>query len=461
MRSLRAAGLSLGMALLMLPGDIVLSQSSAGLVGTWQARMGPVTITLTCNPDGTGKMDDADIRYSVSGNVLSVQEEGAVNRYTFSLSGNTLVLSGGDLDRPISFERQGASAPRGIGGRLNQAPASAGGSGAGGSSPGPGPVGTWETSTPNGPLRLALKPDGTGTFGPGAVRWQYSQNVLTLVGPSGTPVAYNVAISGNAMTITGGGLTEAVVFRAAGLAAAGTASAGPGAAPGASGAPSQSGVRGGGQAGGGGQGGGVGGSSLVGSWQGPQGLIQIMADGKMFIQNTAYRYTVQGNTLTLIGNDGSLPMPFQLNGNSLTVSLNGQTAVLTRVTGAAQGGSGGGGAGIAELAGKWCYFSSFSANAGGGSMTDECFTINANGTYSYHREGSISAYAGGMYGGTASQTDDRGTVQLQGTILMVNSQSQGASSYNVTKRNHEKTGDAMLCLDGRCFVTAYQRPAWR
>ena len=94
-------------------------------------------------------------------------------------------------------------------------------------------------------------------------------------------------------------------------------------------------------------------------------------------------------------------------------------------------------------------------------MTDECFTIAPNGIYTYHRESSMSAYSSGMAAGTASQTDDRGTVQLRGSVIVVNSQTQGPSSYALVKRNHEKTGDPMLCLDGRCFVTAYQRPPWR
>jgi hypothetical protein len=105
----------------------------------------------------------------------------------------------------------------------------------------------------------------------------------------------------------------------------------------------------------------------------------------------------------------------------------------------------------------WCYFSSFSANSGGGSMTDECFTISHNGTYSCHREGSISAHSPGIYG-TASQTDDQGTFQVSGSTQVVNSRTQGKSTYSLEKRNHPKTGDPMLCLDGRCDVTYNQRP---
>ena len=332
MRTPYAAGLLTFVVVALMAGQRPVAQAPAGLVGNWLAKEGQLSIALVINADGTGRLDDAAIRYVVSGSTLAVTEDGTVNRYTFALNGNSLVLSGGDIDRAMVFERQGAAGSSGLGARRSRA-ADAGG---------------------------------------------------------------------------------------------------------------QS------------------GSGLVGSWQGPQGIVQIKADGTMLVQGTPYRYAVQGNTMMLTGNDGTLAIPFQLSGDTLTVSLNGQVATLTRTAaGAPSTLSGGGGAGISELAGKWCYFSSFSANSGGGSMTDECFTINPNGTYSYHREGSMSAYAPGISGGTASQTDDRGTVQLQGSTLMVISQSQGPSSYALVKRNHEKTGDAMLCLDGRCFVTAYLRPPWR
>jgi len=402
-------------------------QPTSGLIGIWQAKEGVLTITLALNADGTGKLDDADIKYTVKDNILSVDEGGTLNRYTYRLSGNTLTLSGGDLEKPMTFERQGAAPASGLGGRRVQAATTA--------ATAPDPAGTWETQGPSGVVRLILKPGGTGTFGGGPVRWQFNQGVLSLTGPNGATVMYNAALTQNSLTLSGGNLTQPVVFQSAASESASGRGVPAGEAKKSAG--------------------------LTGKWQGPQGIVQINADGSMLIQGVPYRYSVQGSTLTLIGNDGTLPVPYQLDGDALTVTLGGQVVTLKRLgaESAAQAEASGGVA--AELVGKWCYFSSFSATAGGGSMTDECFTLFPDGTYQYHREGSISAYAPNVYGATASQTDDTGTWRLSGTTVTVVSRTQGTNTYTLEKRNHPKTGDPMVCLDGRCFVTYHQRAPWR
>lgn len=202
-------------------------------------------------------------------------------------------------------------------------------------------------------------------------------------------------------------------------------------------------------------------AGLVGKWQSPDSVVEIKADGTLLIDQVPYRYTVQGNVLTLIGIDGSVPIPFQLAGDRLTVSLNGQLVAMQRVVAGAAAPGASGGATAAELSGKWCYISNFTANNGGGLMSDECFTISPNGTYSYHRESSMSAYAPGAYGATASSQNDAGTWSLQGNRLTVNSRSAGTSVYTLEKKNHPKNRDPMLCLDGRCFVTYGPKAPWR
>ncbi len=137
--------------------------------------------------------------------------------------------------------------------------------------------------------------------------------------------------------------------------------------------------------------------SLVGKWQSPDSVVQINADGTLTINGTLYRYTVQGSAFTLIGFDGAVTMPFELDGDRLALTI----------------------------------------------------------------KGSASAYAPGAYGSTASQSRDAGTWTLDGTTLKVVWQTQGPGSYALVKRNHPKNNDPMLCLDGRCFVTYGPKPPWR
>jgi len=424
----RACGvyLALTTTLLLVGSSIGTAQTNTSLTGTWLAKEGPVTVALTLNADGRGTLDGTNIKFTIRDSVLTVDEAGVINRYTFQLSGNKLTLTGGDLDKPMVFEREGAGSSSGLGGRRARA-AVAGG-------PASSPVGAWETQGPNGAIRLELKADKTGTFGGGKVGWQFNQGILSLTGPNGATVMYSAALTESSLTVSGGNLAQPVVFERL---ETGSGSAGPK----RGGEPANS-------------------DRLVGRWQGPAGIVEIKAGGAMLIQGVNYRYTVQGDTLNLIGNDGSLTVPFRLDDDALTLTFSGQAVTLKRL--AADTANQGTGGGIAsELVGKWCYFSSFSANSGGGSMTDECFTLFSNGTYQYHREGSISAYAPGIYGGTASQSDDAGTWRLAGSTVTVVSRSQGTSTYVLEKRNHPKTGDPMVCLDGRCFVTYNQRPPWR
>jgi hypothetical protein len=198
-------------------------------------------------------------------------------------------------------------------------------------------------------------------------------------------------------------------------------------------------------------------AGVVGSWQSPDSEVVIKADGSLTIDGTPFRYTIAGNVFTLIGSDGALPMPFELKGDQMSVLINGQVVVMHRkAPGAPAGGAPAGQGQGGELAGKWCYLSNVTAS-NGGRMSDECFTLYANGTYQYYNETSSS----GPNGGSASQQRDSGTWAVNGSSLTVNSRSQGRTAYALTKRNHPKNNDPMLCLDGRCFVTYGPKPPWR
>jgi hypothetical protein len=143
-------------------------------------------------------------------------------------------------------------------------------------------------------------------------------------------------------------------------------------------------------------------SGVVGRWQSPDSEVVINADGTLTIDGTPFRYTIAGNVFTLIGSDGALPMPFELSGDRLTVVMSGEAIVLQRRPAGSVATQGAGGqTGGSELVGKWCYQSNVTAS-NGGRMSDECFTVHANGTYQYYAETSSS----GPNGGSASQQSD-------------------------------------------------------
>lgn len=317
----------------------LLAQTNPNLIGTWHAKENGFTMILILNANGTGTLDGDPIKFTVKGNTLAVTEDGDVNNYSFTLSGNTLKLSGGDLDQPMVFERQGAAPSTGLGARRNQTAARA---------------------PEEAPAEPAAKPKS---------------------------------------------------------------------------------------------------NSLIGRWQGSESVVTIRDNGTMQIGGETFRYAVAANIITITGSDGSLPIPFELKGDTLHVNVNGQPQTLKRLPDEPAGKAGAGDT-RQELVGKWCYFASVTANAGGGRMTEECFTLNADGTYTYARASSSSAYASGIYGGTASQGSDSGRWTATETTITAQSRSGQTTTYTLEKRNN-KNNDAMLCLDGQCFATAWQRPPWR
>jgi hypothetical protein len=391
-----------------------LAQGETSLVGTWQSKEANASMTLILNADGTGKLDDASIKYTVEGNKLKVNEDGVVNNYTFSLRGNVLTVSGGDLAQPLVFERQTG---KGLGARRNQLADNANTST---------PAGEWERRAGQQVFHLNLKPDGTGTLNEMSFKWTFEQGVLSF-SDGNTTLMYNATISAESLKLSGGSPPTTTLFeRVAKRAGSGASQT------------KQPRTNSGG---------------LTGRWKSRDYALQVNADGTVLINGEAFRYSVQGNVITLITDAGSAQIPFQLEGDTLVTTFNGQRTVYTRESESAD--AVGGGSASAELAGKWCYMSNVNAN-NGGRMSNRCITLYPNGTYEYYAETSSS----GQYGSTASQDSDSGTWRATATSITANSRKHGVLTYSLQKRNHPKTGDAMIVLDGDAFVTSTQRPPW-
>lgn len=214
--------------------------------------------------------------------------------------------------------------------------------------------------------------------------------------------------------------------------------------------------------------------ALAGQWHGDvQGKsVNLIADGKGggSIDGVPMRYQTMGRLLFIERNGEVITYSFELRGNQLTVGggdlpgvlvMNKGTRPNTQSNTVPNQGSTGGTSGILpELVGKWCEASSFTANSGGGSQRSACLELRGDGSYTYTAEGSMSAYAPGMWGGTSSSSSDAGRWSATSHSITARSQKGTTNTYQLEKRNHSKTRDAMLCLDGTCYVTYWQRPRW-
>jgi hypothetical protein len=329
-------------------------------------------------------------------------------------------------------------------------------------------AGTWQNTETGAPLTLLLLPDGTGEFNGTMLKYSLAGAKLTLAMAGNQPVTYGYSLSGDKLTLSGGDLKQALAFMRTGSTQGGMAGGQTGGStaiapaqgatkPAAGGAPSPAGI--------------------VGIWEGYGETMEFRPGGVAIYLGQQMQYSVAGSTLTLVAGGQSVPMAFAISGNQLTLAANGKTLVYTRrgSVGAAgnqaEGGggpgnqaSGGGAAGprggiiAPEIVGTWAWIDVTNTNSGGISSSTY-ITIKPDGTYEYHSEGSISVNGGA--GGTASQSGDRGTWRLEGSILHVQSQTYGVIDYRFEKRNHPKTGDPMIVIDGQPYVTYYQKAPWR
>ena len=172
-------------------------------------------------------------------------------------------------------------------------------------------------------------------------------------------------------------------------------------------------------------------------WQAMGKLLFVQQQGG---QPIGYSFEVKGDKLSVAGGD--------LNG-TVTMSRGTASAKVSKPTAVAAASS-------QELVGKWCKMSTFTANSGG-SQRSTCFELRADGSYVYRHEGSMSS----AYGATASQSSDAGRWKVSGNTLTAQSQRGTVSTYTLEKRNHPKNKrDPMICLDGECYVTFYNRAPW-
>lgn len=200
---------------------------------------------------------------------------------------------------------------------------------------------------------------------------------------------------------------------------------------------------------------------LVGNWfcEDEGTKVEIRADGTLTIDGAEFAYKVKNSIINVVGDDGAMAIPFQIDGDTLTVEVEGREMVYTRIKDTAKpkdqntGRTDQEGV-IQAFVGKWCYMSNLTGT--NSRMSNRCFVLNGNGTYQYSSETSSS----GTNGSSASQEFDSGRWTATRTTLTAHSDANGKTVYPIELRNHPKTGDPMIVVDGDAYVTAYQKSAW-
>jgi hypothetical protein len=309
--------------------------------------------------------------------------------------------------------------------------------------------GTWVANISGVEMTLQLNADGSGTFDGDKIKYtaQAGKLSLTIISQAETQT-YAYVLQVNSLTVSGGDIEGKVVFTRSGV------------TPEASPSTTQPAVST---------------NTIVGIWAGNNETIEFTKANKCVYQGQVFSYQTANNTVTIQTAQGNLSMPYAVNGNQLSLTINGQifyyakngaapdpsaTANANRNTASQPQGNGNGNV-AQELVGKWCYVNVSNYNSGA-SSSEQCITLKADGTYEYYSESSRSVNTNAYSGGTNSQNSDRGTWSYDGSrIYYTSSMGAGSGSYLLEKRNHPKNNDPMIVLDGQTYVTQYQKAPWR
>jgi hypothetical protein len=176
------------------------------------------------------------------------------------------------------------------------------------------------------------------------------------------------------------------------------------------------------------------------TWSVKPGILVIEMEG----DRQSYNYTFNQTGFRVSGGDLDMPLNFKKVKSGSASTSSAQTTT-TNSSGKNLDQS---------LVGKWCYVNVASNYS---TSSEQCILVNANGTYEYFAERSTS----GNNGSTASQSNDAGTWWVEGDRVYYNSRNESEGSYQLIKRNHPKTGDPMIVLDGTAYVTFFKKSPWQ
>lgn len=280
------------------------------LAGSWE-HVDPsgLSVTLVFNSDGTGKMANDSVKWSLAGNTLSLEVGGDVIKYTVKVEKDILAVTGGDLDKPLVFKRKDVPVvKKGLGGKLESATKQ--------NTPGveAGATEAKPAAAPKGSL-IGKWQDDVGAiveitekavlFQGATMPYTKTEDHLT-VSIQGLTMQWNYKLDGDKLTMKIGDQTINLTRQGAEKENA----AGNGAAAGA-------------KAG-----------KLVGNWEGPDGLVLVREDGTIRSKGEDGKWGIDEKYITLTDKEGNwLKIPYKFEGDDKLVLGTGPTQTLTRAKG--------------------------------------------------------------------------------------------------------------------------------
>lgn len=204
---------TLGFLLYFIPVSLVAqigAKTQQGkITGIWQNNQFGYQMTLMLNEGGTGEFDGEAITYSVTASSLSITQAGTATTYSYALAGNSLTLSGGDLDQKVTFTKSGSSA---VPESVVQASESKSGSSL---------IGVWSG---NGET-IEFKSNGQCVYLGNSFAYEESQGHITLTTAQGKAM-FAYAIVGNQLNLTANGQKVSYTRGAGNVTPSGTNTAG-------------------------------------------------------------------------------------------------------------------------------------------------------------------------------------------------------------------------------------------
>jgi hypothetical protein len=178
--------------------------SKSGISGTWINKDFGYDMKLQLSDNGSGVFEEEKISYTIVGNKLNIKFEEETIAYGFKLTGNILTLTGGDLDAPIHFSKQGTAPANSkitsSNSPVDKTPSNEKGNKA------EKLIGKWTTEGAD----IEFKANGKGVYNGNAFTYTVNGNTLTSTDNTGSNVFFFMFL-GESLSLSGAGIN--VVLR--------------------------------------------------------------------------------------------------------------------------------------------------------------------------------------------------------------------------------------------------------